>query len=255
VKLGLAVHRAGLDRDANVQRMIELAERGASAGADLVLFCEAAATGFRINGDPEHDLALGEAIPGPTFASLRAMARRLAIWVAFGVLERTGGRLFDTAALIDRHGRLRLRYRRIDPHWHGPRADPAVYGEGAEIPVVEDEFGRVTFLICGDVFNDDVVTHLRAERPEIVLAPMARGIDTEMPDAAAWAGAEQPAYGERFGIMNTAGLVVNGLWADDGTVGCVGGAMAVDARGRVVAALPAHVEDVLVVDVSSIAGH
>ena len=252
MKVGLAVHRAAPDRDANVRRMVELAERGESVGADLVVFCEMAPTGLRITDDAAHDLELGEAIPGPTTAELRAAARRLRIWLGFGLLERAGGRLYDSAALIDRHGRLRLHYRRIDSHWHGPRADPAVYGEGYETPVLEDEFGRMGFLICGDVFNDDAVARMWAQRPDLVLVPLARGHDTDMADDEAWQRKEQPAYAERFKAMNAAGVVVNGLSGDGGATGCIGGAFAVDSRGRVVAALPPRDEDVLAVDVSSV---
>lgn len=253
MKLGLAVHRAGPDRERTVRRMVELAEQGASSGADLVLFSEAAPTGLRITGDPAHDLPLGEAIPGPAIAALRAAARRLRIWIGFGLLERAGSRLFDSAALIDRHGRLRLHYRRIDPQWHGPRADPNVYGEGYETPVLDDEFGRIGFLICGDVFNDDAVARMWAQRPDLVLVPLARGLDAAMPGDDAWARTEQPAYAERFSAMHTAAIAANGLAPGDERSGCIGGAFATDAQGRMIAELPTRVEDVLVVDVSSIA--
>ena len=252
MKVGLAVHRAAPERETNVQNMVELAERGESAGADLVVFCEMAPTGVRITDDAAHDLQLGEAIPGPTTAELRAAARRLRIWLGFGLLERAGGRLYDSAALIDRHGRLRLHYRRIDSHWHGPRADPTVYGEGYETPVLEDEFGRMGFLICGDAFNDDAVARMWAQRPDLVLVPLARGHDADMADDAEWQRKEQVAYAERLKAMNTAGVVVNSLSGDGGPAYCIGGALAVDSRGAVLAALPPRVEDVLVVDVSSV---
>ena len=253
MKVGLAVHRAVHDRDANVRRMVELAERGESTGADLVAFCEAAPAGPHITDEPEHDLLAGEAIPGPTIAAMRGAARRLRIWLAFGLLERAGGRVYDSAALIDRHGRLRLHYRRIDPHWHGARADPAVYGEGFETPVLEDEFGRVGFLIGGDVFNDDAVARMWAQRPDLVLVPLARGRDADMADDDAWQRKAQPAYAERFKAMNAAGLVVNSLAAEGGAAGCIGGAFATDAHGTIVAALRPRIEDVLIADVSSIA--
>ena len=252
MKVGLAVHRDVPDRETNMRRMVQLAEKGESMGAELVMFCEMAPTGFRITDDPAHDMQRGEAIPGPSTAELRAAARRLRIWLGFGLLERAGGRLYDSAALIDRHGRLRLHYRRIDSHWHGPRADPTVYGEGYETPVLEDEFGRMGFLICGDVFNDDAVARMWAQRPDLVLVPLARGLDADMPDDEAWQRNEQSAYAERFKAMNTAGVVVNSLSVEGGPAGCIGGAFAADSRGRVVAALPPRVEDVLVVDVSSV---
>ncbi|MBV8527606.1 MAG: carbon-nitrogen hydrolase family protein [Candidatus Dormibacteraeota bacterium] len=246
MKVGLAVHRAGHDREANVRRMVELAEEGAASAADLVLFCEAAPTALCITDDSAHDLSRGEAIPGPAIAALRAAARRMHIWIGFGLLERAGGRLYDSAALIDRHGRLRLHYRRIDPQWHGPRADPTVYGEGHETPVLEDEFGRMGFLIGGDVFNDGAMGRMWAQRPDVVLVPNARGLDAGMHGDDAWSRTEQAAYAERFKAMNTSGLAVSCLAADDESSGCVGGAAAVDSQGRIVAELPAGAEAVLV---------
>jgi predicted amidohydrolase len=61
------------------------------------------------------------------------LSREAAVWMGIGLLERSGERLYDTAILIDPGGEIRLQHRRIQPQWHGRRADPRVYCEGSEI--------------------------------------------------------------------------------------------------------------------------
>jgi N-carbamoylputrescine amidase len=145
--------------------MTDLCERAARSNADLVVFCETAVTGFAGRDDPRHDPGLGEPVPGPATAALGSVARRLGLWVAFGLFERAGTALYDSAVLIDRSGDVRQVYRRIDPHWHGPDAGEAVYRQGTGLAAVAADFGTVTMLICGDLFNEDVQRHAALSGP------------------------------------------------------------------------------------------
>lgn len=64
MKAALAVNIVTRDVSESLRHIEELAHSSATAGADLVLFPEAAITGL-INQDvPELDLPLGEVIPG-----------------------------------------------------------------------------------------------------------------------------------------------------------------------------------------------
>ena len=99
----------------NLATMTGLCDQAAGHGADLVAFCEAALTGFAGNDDPRHDLGLGEPVPGPATIALGQAARRLGLWVEFGLFERAGGVLYDSAVLLDRHGRPRPLTVGVDP--------------------------------------------------------------------------------------------------------------------------------------------
>jgi hypothetical protein len=59
---------------------------------------------------------------------------------------------------------------------------------------VATEFGAVVTLICGDLFNEDVLGQCRAARPDVVLAPIARGFDADVADDYQWKVIEQGAY-------------------------------------------------------------
>jgi predicted amidohydrolase len=144
MRAALGVFRADRDRSVNLAPMTDLCEQAARGNADLVVFCETAVTGFAGRDDPRHDLGLGEPGPGRSTAALGSVARRLGLWIAFGLFERAGGTLYDSAVLLDRTGDVRQVYRRIDPHWHRPDVDTGVYRQGAALAAVPADFGAVT---------------------------------------------------------------------------------------------------------------
>lgn len=249
MRVALGVFRTGPDRRVNLARMARLCDQAAGQAADLVLFAEAAVTGFTGNHDARHDLAFGEPVPGPATAVLGAAARRLGLWVGFGLFERSGSILYDSAVLLDRSGSPRLVYRRIDPHWHQPDADPAVYRQGTRTPAVRADFGAMSMMICGDLFNDEVADQVAALRPDMVFIPMARGFDADVADDRQWRDREQGIYASQVQRINAVGLLVNELAAHDDPTGCFGGATVFAANGTVLAELPLHTEGLLVSEV------
>ena len=241
--------RTDRDRLVNLARMTDLCEQAARGNADLVVLCEAALTGFAGRDDADHDLALGEVVPGPATAVLGSVARRLGLWIVFGLFERASRALYDSAVLIDRTGDVRLVYRRIDPHWHRPDADPGVYRHGTEVPVVSADFGAVTVLICGDLFNEEVLCRCAAARPGFVLVPMARGFDADVADDGQWQGHEQVVYARQFQKIGASGLLVNQLGGEQDAIACFGEALAVAADGTPLAAWPLHTAGLLLADI------
>mgnify|MGYP000735960625 CR=1 FL=1 len=54
-----------------------------------------------------------EPVPGPTTTFLGKLARRHRVWVAAGLYEREGTRVYNTAVLVGRDGTLAGRYRKM----------------------------------------------------------------------------------------------------------------------------------------------
>jgi len=236
ITFALAVNRISLDVVANLKTMVRMARTAADAGAAVVLFPEAALTGLINNDDPVHDLPLAEPVPGPATETLAAVARARKLWLGVGLLERDGTRLYDTAVLLSSTGEIVLKYRRISPGWHGRGANPAVYLHGTDIPTVQTPWGRVAFLLCGDLFDDVLVQHVRALELDWLLLPFARDFDNGTCNQVRWDREELGKYAARVRMAGVTTLLVNYLAGDDlEDDGAFGGAWVISGAGEVLA--------------------
>ena len=232
MRVALVVHEIGADL------------RGSLPDADLVLFGEAVRTGLINNNDPAHDLPLGVEIPGPWIEELRDAHGH----VALGLLEREGDRLYDSAALLGPDGSILLHYRRNHPGWHGPRADPETYRQGTEISAVDTPLGRFAFLICGDLFDDEIVDRARALEADWLLFPFWRCFDDFSHDDRRWLDQELPEYAARVARTNTTTLMVNCLAPREMMGGAFGGAAVVAPTGELLHSWPLGKPGALVVE-------
>jgi predicted amidohydrolase len=109
-----------------------------------------------------------EPIPGPSCKKLGAAALRNRIWVVAGLYERDGDRIYNTAVLIDREGRLAGKYRKV----HLPREEwKKGITPGHEYPVFKTDFGTVAIQICYDWFFPEPEAIFAAKGAEILFAP------------------------------------------------------------------------------------
>jgi len=92
---------------------------------------------------------------------LAGKTRERSIWLALGILERECQRLYDSAVLFTPDGEIGLKYRRITPEWHGRTADSRIYGQRTDISNVKTLLGAFAFLICGDLFDDELIQRVR----------------------------------------------------------------------------------------------
>lgn len=248
MKAALVVHRIVPDVDANLRAVLRGIEEASANGADLILFAEAALTGLVNNDCPDHDLPLGTEVPGQLTAQLAAAAAAHGVWLGLGLLEREDGRLYDTALLFTPAGELALRYRRMQPQWHGQHADSSVYRQGTELPIGRTPLGAFAFLICGDLFDDPIVDRFRALKADWLLCPLARCFSDGALDQQRWEEEELPDYIERIQCAGTTALMVNYLAGPDLLGGAFGGAWVISPRGAVLASLPLGQEGTLLVD-------
>lgn len=238
MKAVLAVNYVTSDPHRNLAGILTMIEQAAHQNVDLILFPEAAVTGLINNDDPAHDLPLGQDIPGAVTDRLALCCQSLGVWTAIGLLERDGNALYDTAVLIAPDGEIKLKYRRIQPQWHGRNADPLIYRQGSEVAMADTPLGRLAFLICGDLFDEQIVEQVKALEPDWVLFPFARCFDDGSYDQARWDGEERPEYQQRVGCIGVTTLMTNYLAGQDLPGGAFGGVMVVAGDGTIRASLP-----------------
>ena len=150
----------------NLQSMVEVLDRAGREKPDVVLLTET----FPERGVKGTVYDLSEPIPGPVTEVLARKAREYHTYIITGMLERAGGKAYDTAVLVDRQGRIAGKYRKV----HLPLAE-VEGGEtpGSEYPVFDTDFGRIGILICWDMFFPEAVRILRLEGANIVFVPIA----------------------------------------------------------------------------------
>jgi len=103
--------------------------------------------------------------------------------------------------------------------------------------VATTRFGKLAFLLCGDLFDDSIVRRVRDLRPDYLLYPLARSFDGDPSDQGRWEREEEPAYAERVASIGCPTLLVNYL-DDPATPNPLdgpffGGAVAFVGSGRV----------------------
>ncbi len=152
------------------ERFVRLVEEAAAKGADIVCLPE----GITTAGNGLAYVQAAETVPGPTTAFLGALAQRLKVWIVAGIYEREGARVYNTAVLVARDGSLAGRYRKMS------LPDEEIEGgltPGSDTPVFDTDFGRVGLMICWDSSYPEVAHSLAARGAEVILMPIAGGVE------------------------------------------------------------------------------
>ena len=153
-----------LDRDATVDKAIELIREAGSGGASLIVFPESFIPAFpywpRGISLHESDLSVqafvelhrnAVEIPGPAVDALAAAAHEVEADVAIGVTEREGrlgNTLYNTLLYLGSDGRVLGRHRKLIPTW----SERCVWGrgDGSDLFVLDRGDYRLSGLICAE---------------------------------------------------------------------------------------------------------
>ena len=153
----------------SVQRAAAYGEGVAAAQRpDVMVFGEL----LNVIGAPGTYDAKAEPIPGPSSDRMSALARGYNAYVAFGMLERDGSLLYNTAVLVDRTGAIAGKHRKVQL----PLAE--VSGgitPGDTVPVFQTDFGRVALLICQDTAFPEPAREAAIRGAELLLVPIWGG--------------------------------------------------------------------------------
>ncbi|HCR1545974.1 carbon-nitrogen hydrolase family protein [Pseudomonas aeruginosa] len=128
----------------NLEAMLEIIE-GAGGSADLIVFPETTLCGFP---DASEIDEVAMTLDSQPIQLLKAAARRGCVALAFGVAERDGADFYNTAVLLDREGRIALRYRKSHL-W--PHTDRGVFRAGDAFVVSQLDGVKIGLIVCYDV--------------------------------------------------------------------------------------------------------
>jgi len=125
-----------------------------------------------VEGSSRPYVDAAEEIPGPSTSRLGEKARKYGMYIVAGLTERSGRAIYNTAVLIDRHGNVAGRYRKV----HLPREE--IEGglmPGADYPIFETDFGKIGMMICWDAEYVDTARAMAIQGAEILFVPAAGG--------------------------------------------------------------------------------
>ena len=222
---------------ANLDRAVAAIRRAADLSCRVLVLPECLDIGWTHPSARE----LAQPIPGSHFERLAEAAQQAGVFVAAGLVERAGSKLFNAAVLIGPAGDLLLHHRKIN------ELDIALdlYSVGDRIGVAHSDLCTLGLNICADNFADSLaISHVLCRMgAQIILSPSAWAVDADHdnqrePYGKLWLDS----YGELtrlydvtvVGVSNV-GWISGGPWAGRKCIGC---SLAIGPGGSVLARGP-----------------
>lgn len=174
------------DKDYNLARAEKWIGEAAARGAKLMCTPEVAVQGYarvqlpaemafdepKLVTERARILAAAERIPGPSTERFARLARNLGVWIVFGIDENRGGKLFNTAVLMNPEGQITGTFSKVHlQNWM--IASGVHHGDG--FPVWDVEINGVKtklgIEICYDIQHPESTRELALGGAEVILNP------------------------------------------------------------------------------------
>jgi omega-amidase len=227
------------DVGANLNKMRDFSARAKEQGAELILFPEAADTGYSM------PIIQSAATPWTEGAVpvLQQMAKELSLTVVAGVSERSGDSVYNSQVFITPNGELVASYRKTHLFVLGSNDESTCYTPGdkfVSVPFAGFNFG---LSICYDLRFPEVARALALEHDANVLLV-----------SSAWPlprVAHLRALAVARAIENQSYLVLANRSGIDAGVTCCGTSAIIDPSGVVLASASEHAEELLIADLTA----
>jgi predicted amidohydrolase len=135
-----------LEKQRNLEKVLDGFESAARAGAGIVVFPECALTGYCF-ASKEEAAPVAEPVPGPSTEKLWAAAKSLDCAAVVGLLERDGERIFNAAAVVTPQ-RIAGTFRKL--HFPYLGIDRFLDPGDKPFPVFGTAQGKIGINICFD---------------------------------------------------------------------------------------------------------
>jgi N-carbamoylputrescine amidase len=163
-------------RDATIAKALQLIDRAASQGAEIIVLPEV----FNMRYDTfvapydAKNFELAETVPGPTTEKVAAKSREHGVHVVAPVFEKAlPGEYYDTAVLLGPNGEVVGRYRKTHIPGFGKWLERFYFKPGSDYPVFETKIGKLGMLVCWDRHFPENWRRLTLRGAEIVVVPAA----------------------------------------------------------------------------------
>lgn len=171
------------------------------------------------------------------------------IYISIGTFERENNKIYDSVFFFDPEREIPFKYRRISKGWHSEKASSEIYCEGDRVEIFQTKFGKFSFLIYSDLFEDNLINEVKKLNPDFVIIPFARCFEDGSYNQKRWDEEEKPFYIERVKLLGIPTFFVNYLASKELGGGSFGGAMFVSGEGEIIKEYPLGQEGILYVEI------
>lgn len=153
-------------RGDNIERARRLLDVAGERKSDVALLPEIFATKRTTNQGE------AEVIPaGPASTMMAAAAKKYRMYVIGSIYEQDGGKVYNTAAIFDREGKLLGKYRKN----HIPDEELSTACPGDSYPTFKTDFGTIGVMICWDMQFPEAARCLALGGAEVIFWPTMYG--------------------------------------------------------------------------------
>jgi N-carbamoylputrescine amidase len=185
VKTGLVQMACVADKEANIEKAVNLVREAAGKGAQIICLQELFASEYFCREESYDNFSLAEPVPGPTTSRLQDLAASLDVVLLASLFEkRTKGIYHNTLAVIDADGTFLGKYRKN----HIPD-DPGYYEKFYFTPgdtgysVFCTKYARIGGLVCWDQWYPEAARITSLMGAEILFFPTAIGWALSQPES------------------------------------------------------------------------
>lgn len=146
----------------NLKKAEALIEQAVAQGAQVAVLPELFNTGYCYD---DRNFQAAEDLSGRTARWFRAIGKRLNIYVAGGMIERSGKECYDTLILASSQGRL-VSYRK---RWLALQ-EKCYFTKGDAPLLVDTPLGRIGIGICADMFDQNVWERFRNKANLLIIS-------------------------------------------------------------------------------------
>ena len=148
----------------SLEQIADRVDQEGARGADLIALPET------LRGQAENTQ---ETLDGPTVNALARLAEKHRTYIVVPIDRRDGDRRFNSAVLLERHGRIAGVYDKLYPFWVEEFRKQPPIEPGKSVTVIATDFGRLGLAICYDVNWAPLWQRLSDFGAELVIWPSA----------------------------------------------------------------------------------
>lgn len=234
---------------ANIQRIAELVLQASQEGCDLVVFPEAATSGYFLEGGVLESALESEQLLDAVCSHLSELQRPMDAFVGFYEVSR--GNLYNSAAYLQlgsqEHKVVHV-YRKFFLPTYGVFDEERFVSRGHELGVFDTRLGRMGALICEDIWHSVLPMLNAVAGAQMLLVPSAspaRGFSGTTIDNLDRYERMIRAVTEEHGVY----CANSQLIGFEGGKGFIGGSSVTDPMGRLLARGPVGEEHLVVAPV------